>query len=136
MVSDSNVSDGDRSWCDKKVFRHKGALLGFAGPVDYRIKFLKWWKSDRAAPPPIVADGSVLILDKKSLFTYSYGVTGELIASGIEAVGSGAKAAMCAYDALGHTNPAKAVRIVCKHDSGSCGPVRTYKLQRDSHEPA
>jgi hypothetical protein len=129
MVSDSNVSDGDRSWCDKKVFRHKGAILGFAGTVDYRIAFMAWWKSDRASLPPIAPEGSVLVLDHKALTVYSYGVTGEVISSGIEAIGSGAKAAMCAYDALSHTNPAKAVRIVCKHDSGSCGPVRVYRLK-------
>jgi ATP-dependent protease HslVU (ClpYQ) peptidase subunit len=73
-------------------------------------------------------EGSALVLDKKSLTVYSYGVSGELISSGVEAIGSGGKSAMCAYDALGRQNPSKAVRIVCKHDSGSCCPIRVYKL--------
>ena len=51
------------------------------------------------------------------------------MASGIEAIGSGGKAAICAYEALALTDPVHAVRIVCKHDAGSRAPVRVYRLK-------
>jgi hypothetical protein len=47
---------------------------------------------------------------------------------GIEAIGTGAKAVICTYEALGFDDPKKAMKIVCKHDAGSRPPIRTYKL--------
>ncbi len=34
MVSDSSISDGDRIWLGRKVFRIREELLGFCGDVD------------------------------------------------------------------------------------------------------
>ena len=50
------------------------------------------------------------------------------VPSGREAIGSGGKGAICAFEALGFLDAAKAVRIACTHDSGSRPPVRTYHL--------
>ena len=50
------------------------------------------------------------------------------LASGREAIGTGGKAAMCAYEALWFTDPRRAVSIVCKHDAASRTPVRVYRL--------
>lgn len=125
MVSDSSATDDDRVWSERKVFRHKGALYGFAGNVDERLLFMEWIKGDGKVP---AFSGSCLMLSEGGLFLYDSTTMPQKIARGIEAIGTGAKAAMCAYEALGYADPKRAVSIVCKHDSGSRAPVRVYRL--------
>jgi hypothetical protein len=127
IVSDSNASDDDRTWSERKVFRHKGCLYGFAGNVDERIEFMEWIKGDGDEPKNFT--GSCLMLSDAGLFLYDAALMPQKIAKGIEAIGTGAKAAMCAYEALEFTDPKRAVAIVCKHDSGSRVPVRVYRLK-------
>lgn len=51
------------------------------------------------------------------------------VQSGREAIGSGAMAALAVHEALDFADPARAVRVVCRHDAGSRGPVRVYHLR-------
>lgn len=127
MVSDSNASDEDRVWSERKVYRWRGSLIGFAGEVSKEVEFLKWFKKGGKAPN--LSGVFALVLSGDGLFFYEGNTTAQKIERGIEAIGSGAKAAMCAYEALAFTDPVLAVRIVCKHDSGSRPPVRTYRLK-------
>lgn len=128
MCADSNVSDDDRIWTGRKVWRVKGALIGFAGNDADTAAFLPWYRSGM--------DGSVkfgissaLILDATGLYLFDANYTKpQKLEHGREAIGTGAKAAMCAFEALGWEDPKRAVRIVCKHDNGSRGPVRVYHL--------
>lgn len=126
IVSDSQVGDEDRVWSDRKVFRHQGSLYGFAGLIEERVEFMDWIKG--TGPEPRFTNSLCLLLNESGLFLYDNSPTPQRVARGIEAIGTGSKAAMCAYEALGFTDPAKAVRIVCKHDSSSRAPVRVYKL--------
>lgn len=126
IVSDSSATDDDRVWSERKVFRYKGALYGFAGNVDDRIAFMEWIKGDGPVPN---FTGSCLMLSDAGLFLYDTSTMPQKVARGIEAIGTGAKAAMCAYEALAFTDPKRAVAIVCRHDSGSRTPVRTYRLK-------
>ena len=128
MVSDSSVSDGDRIWIGRKVYRCKGSLIGFAGDVNEAEEFMKWWKAGGVDKPPKFTGSQALILSAAGLVSYNVSTTPERITRGIEAIGSGAKAAMAAYEALGFDDPQRAVAIVCKHDAGSRAPVRTYRL--------
>jgi len=125
IVADSNVTDDDRVWSDKKVFRYKGVIYGFAGLVEERIAFMDWLKG---GPEPKFATSSCLALSPDGLFVYDNGTVPAKVTKGYEAIGTGAKAAMCAYEALGFTDPVRAVKIVCKYDAGSRTPVRVYKL--------
>lgn len=71
----------------------------------------------------------MLILNSAGVFMYDSNYTHPVkVERGIEAIGSGGKAVMCTYEALGFSDPRRAVRIVCKHDAGSRGPVRSYRL--------
>jgi hypothetical protein len=112
IVSDSNATDDDRAWSERKVFR---------------IAFMEWIKGDGKAPD--FSNSYCLMLSDSGLFIYDKSTMPQKVARGIEAIGTGAKAAICAYEALGLTDPARAVKIVCRHDSGSRLPVRTYKLK-------
>jgi ATP-dependent protease HslVU (ClpYQ) peptidase subunit len=128
MVSDSSVSDGDRVWIGRKVYRYRGCLIGFAGDVNEAEEFLAWWRKGEVSKPPKFTGSQCLILSASGLVSYNVSTTPERVKGGIEAIGSGAKAAMCAYEALGWEDPQRAVSIVCRHDAGSRAPVRTYKL--------
>lgn len=128
IVSDSNTQDDDRTWSEPKVFRHKGVLYGFAGYTSERVEFMEWIKEEGAAPPAF-SNSACLMLSDAGLFIYANNTMPQRVKKGIEAIGSGGKAAMCAYEALAFTDPVRAVRIVCKHDSGSRTPVRTYRLK-------
>lgn len=127
MVSDSNTSDTDRVWSERKVWRWQGKLIGCAGDVEESERFLTWFK--KGGKPPNLSDSFVLVMSNDGLFNYLDHCVPQKVRSGIEAIGSGAKAAMCAYEALAFTDPVRAVKIVCKHDNGSRAPVRTYRLK-------
>jgi len=128
MVSDSSVSDGDRVWLGRKVRRYQGALFGFSGDCDEAENFMAWYKRGQTGKPPKFAGSYCLILSPSGLFSYSLCLTPMAVDRGYDAIGSGAKAAVCAYEALGFEDPQRAVSIVCKHDAGSRSPVRTYRL--------
>ena len=128
MVADSSISDGDRVWFGKKVFRHKDSIVGIAGDTEQAEPFLKWWKSGMVGKSPKVDALYALILSPSGLICFNISATPEKITGGIEAIGTGAKAAMCAYEALAWTDPVHAVKIVCKHDASSRTPVRVYRL--------
>lgn len=128
MVCDSNVTDDDRVWTGKKVWRVGKALIGMAGDDAGRAAFLEWYRAGLIGTAKC-GNISALILTSKGLFAFDSNYTlPQKVVGGIEAIGCGGKAAMCAYEALGYTNAKRAVQIVCKHDAGSRGPVRAYKL--------
>lgn len=130
IVSDSSISDNDRVWAGKKVFRHRGALLAFAGHIGERTTFLLWLKAGQKGKPPPFQHSQALMMTDAGLFVYDEANQLQLVSTGIEAIGSGSKAAICAYEALGWQDPARAVRIVCKHDANSRAPVKTYRMKR------
>lgn len=128
MVADSAISDGDRVWSGRKVWRIKGALIGFAGDVAEAHAMAAWLKAGGKGNPPPFKSSVALLMNQDGLFYYAASKYGTRVEGGVEAIGSGAKAAICTYEALGWSDPVKALRIVCKHDAGSRPPIRTYKL--------
>jgi hypothetical protein len=129
MVSDSRISDGQRQWLDRKVFRVRGSLIGGAGEVE-RIKlFVQWFKANGKLPyPKFGPETSILLLDETGLYTYEPLTGRQHVTKGYEAIGTGGMGAMCAYEALGHADPRRAVTIAVGHDANSAGPIRSYKL--------
>lgn len=128
IVADSNISDDDRIWTGKKVWRIKGSLIGMAGCDADRAAFLAWFRGGMDGPVEF-GTSSALILNSTGLYLFDANyTTPQRLEHGREAIGTGAKAAMCAFEALGWQDPKRAVQIVCKHDAGSRGPVRVYRL--------
>ena len=130
IVSDSNLTDGERSWSTRKVHRVKSMLIGLAGTMLESLSFLQWARSGMSTPPDFAFDHcTALVLDSSGLYLFDMNTDGlTKVTRGIESIGTGGMGAMCAYEALGYQDPARAVRISCKHDAGSRGPVRTYRL--------
>jgi hypothetical protein len=129
MVSDGTTTDSDRVWSQRKVWRVKGCLVGIAGDFAQGRLFVEWLRGGAKGQAPKFNESEALVMSDGGLFYYGNNLVPEKVAHGIEAIGTGSKAAMCAYEALAFTDPVLAVKIVCKHDSGSRGPVRTYRLK-------
>ena len=128
MVSDSSISDGDRVWGGKKVWRVRGNLIGLSGDDATSQAFLVWYRGGMKTKIDM-GNTSALILRSDGLFIMDANYTQpQRLVSGREAIGTGGKAAMCVHEALGFTDPRRVVRIVCKHDAASRGPVRVYKI--------
>lgn len=130
MVSDSNMTDDDRVWRVKKVFRIGGVLVATAGAVSQGEAFMDWYRTDTTKPPEFDFDeGSALVLGSNGLFYFDSSVlTLTKIPSGREAIGTGGKVAMAVYESQRWKDPVRAVRITCKYDNGSRTPVRSYRL--------
>lgn len=128
MVSDSLVSDDDRKWTQRKVFRIRGALVGIAGTLTQAEQFLAWYRAGCKDKPPKLDEFNGLVLTPDGLLHYCMSHLPVPISSGREAIGSGAKAAMVGYQLLGWKDAKRVVRIVCEHDVGSRAPVRVYRL--------
>lgn len=129
MFADSNISDGERQWRARKVFRVNGDLFGFAGDVPEWTSFRDWIKGGMSTARPKSTTLQVLQLRRDGLFYFGTGdELPERISSGREAIGTGSMAAMAAYEATGWTDPRRAVQIACRHDAESRAPVRAYYL--------
>lgn len=128
MVSDSNICADDRVWKGRKVWRVRGVLLGFSGNIDESSGFIEWWRDGCRGRVSHFANSECLALSLGQLLHFIGHNPPSLVKTGIESIGSGAKAAICTYEALGYQNPRRAVTIVCRNDNGSRPPVRVYSL--------
>lgn len=134
MVADSMLADDDRAWNIRKINRIRGALVGCSGEMDKWSHFLAWWKAGAEAEPAFDFSGcSALVLSATGLYIFDDSTIAlTKVDGGREAIGSGGKGAICAYEALGWQDPRKAVRIAVKHDAKSRGPVRVFTLKEAS----
>lgn len=129
MLSDSYATDGDRAWSNvRKVFRICGCLVGLAGATDEGEAFKIWLKKGCPDKWPAFRCSSALVLSPAGLVHFDCSLIPQPVKCGIEAIGTGAKVALAAYEALGRNNPRRAVGLSCKYSDGSGGRVRVYRL--------
>lgn len=127
MVADSNISDGTTAASMRKVWRVGGALVGIAGDVCEFNTFLNWYREGMSGPVSGINCIYALVLSSSGLVHFA-GKWATPSQRGFEAIGTGAMAALATHEALDFQDPKRAVRIVCKHDATSRGPVRAYEL--------
>lgn len=128
MVSDTLVSDHDRKWKARKVFRIRRALVGYAGSCSQAEMFFAWFRGGCTGKPPKLDEVSALVLSEDGLWHFERDHIPLPVTSGREAIGTGAKAAMVGYQLLNWSDPRRVVRTVCEHDATSRAPVRLYRL--------
>lgn len=128
MASDSAFNDGNCVGRMRKVWRVNGSLVGLSGNLDEFGPFLGWLKAGMQERPPKLSI-SALVLSNSGLLHFAASGVPYVVQSRCEAIGSGAMAAKSAHEALGFTDPRRAVQVVCKHDQNSRSPVRVYKLK-------
>jgi ATP-dependent protease HslVU (ClpYQ) peptidase subunit len=123
MSSDSQWTDGAEKGTCRKVYRIRGALIGFAGDMKTITQAVEWFRKGKATPTPR-GDISALILSGK--LTAWAPDDGFMDVGNQFAIGTGAAAARAAM--MAGVDVKKAVSIACKIDAQSGGPVRTYRL--------
>jgi hypothetical protein len=125
MASDSFWFDGDECGTIRKVYRVRGALLGFAGGVR---EWSDWLAAVRKSPndPPLIDDLMVLRLSAAGLHTWNSTDGWLPVDEPRYAIGTGGKCARGAM-AAGATCR-EAVRIATSIDANTGGPVRVYRL--------
>jgi hypothetical protein len=135
MCADSLWTDGVSNGITKKVFRIRGDLLGGAGGS----KELDVWFDLYRKGKPLKGDDEiqVLRLRKDGKMDQWYKADGwTQVEEPFFAIGTGgqaARAAMYVYHKLtGSSQCAASVRAVYPIVAGCGGPVRTYRLQRET----
>lgn len=126
MVSDSQWTDDSEKGHRRKVFRHKGTLIGYAGEIALAIKVHAWIRAGMRGKKP-TGDVTALLLSASGISVWN--PTDGLIAMEERqfAIGTGGTCARAAM--LAGADIAKAVRIATQIDAGSGGRVRTYRLE-------
>jgi hypothetical protein len=128
MVSDTNFGDDDTRGQMRKVWRIRGGLVGLAGNLDEFAPFLLWLKDGMEGKPPRVSNLAALWLQPTGILWFSGSVSPIVVQGRSQAIGTGAKAALAAHEAMDYADPKRAVKIACNHDSASRTPVRAYRL--------
>lgn len=127
MCSDSQWSDDDEKGSVRKVWRIKGALVGFAGDMDQAAKAREFISGRGPAP---CGNVTALWLGPEGLRVWTPS-DGWLDIGPVHAIGSGSKAARAAHF-VGAT-PQQAIRAAAAVDAGTGGRVRTYWLAPRRH---
>ena len=132
LAGDSQATD-DQLWQTNKIHRLSTSagklLVGFAGDTFAALVFIEWLKNDQSRKPDIsnedfeaivVAETGRVTIWNQSLIPWS--PEGKFFA-----IGSGGKVAMGAMHA--GKGAMEAVRIACKVDPYTRGPVRSLRLK-------
>lgn len=128
MVADSMISDGDRRWPGRKVFRRAGAVIGFAGHEPEFAHFLDWYARGMTGRIAFSQSAALILKPGRLEFFDANYASPVPVRGGRLAIGTGGKTAMAAYEALGWYDPKRAVTIACRHDASSSAPVRVYRV--------
>lgn len=134
IAADSRVTieseaGGSRMFKSEKLFRKGKAIIALAGESEPGLVFLDWYGTGRDAPSVLIsadADFTALVLTRKGLFEYGKYCRPERVLGDFHAIGSGAKAALGAMH-MG-ADARTAVRVACKIDPYSAGPIVTMGL--------
>lgn len=105
-------------------------VIGTAGEGYPALLFVDWYGTGKEPPGTLIdgdADFTCIVLSKRGLWEYDKWCRGEKVIGKFYAIGSGAKAALGALH-MG-ANAAQSVRVACKIDPYSAGPIRTMRLK-------
>lgn len=131
MCSDSYWSNGVEKAPIRKVFRIKGAVVGFAGDLDEIYMVREWMRGPmRREDMPNAENVVALVMSHTGLRVWT-AADGFTEVPKRYAIGSGGMAARAAL-ASGVT-PSRAVSIARDIDAGTHGKTRTYRLRKGTN---
>ena len=131
MTSDSQYSGGGQKWLNvPKIFRVPEGLIGFSGAVAPALKAIELIRAEGMdAKLDEERAFDLMLLRKDGLYIK---LSGELewykSHRDYDAIGSGATAALAAYEALDFDDPVRAVKIASNHDLATGGKIVKVKL--------
>lgn len=125
MAGDSAIDWGGVRDSAQKVFRVGGDVLGFAGSQTEGMRFVEWY-ANKSGDAPALDSAEVIILKHNGCIEYwDSSLTPTRVKKKFTAIGSGASCALGAMHA--GATPEQAVKIACKVDTSTGGPVKCLK---------
>lgn len=132
LAGDSQATD-DQLWQTTKIHRlntSAGTLLvGFAGDTFAALVFIEWLKNDQSRKPDISNEDfeAVVVAETGRVTIWNQSLVPWSPEGKFFAIGSGGKVAMGAMHA--GKGAIEAVKIACKVDPYTRGPVRSLRLK-------
>jgi ATP-dependent protease HslVU (ClpYQ) peptidase subunit len=127
MAADRWLLDGDEHFPMTKVFRIRGAVVGFAGDIAAINAAKAWMRAGSlSAHAPRDGNTTALILTPGRLQTWDATNGFVTIERGWHAIGSGGACAQAAM--LAGVNVRRAVQITCEVHSSCGGGVSVYRI--------
>lgn len=132
LAGDSQATD-DQLWQATKIHSVKTSagtlLVGVAGDVHSGLVFIEWLKNDQSRKPDIANESfeAIVIAETGRVTVWNPSLVGWRPDGRFFAIGSGAQSAMGAMHA--GKSAVEAVKIACKVDPYTRGPVRSLKLR-------
>lgn len=126
---DSQITNGNTKQRTNKVIRLKGGALLFpAGKLNDAFTVKRWWdRTGGEGDPPAVTEGfGAILIHKGQAYMLADGAELLPIREKFCAIGSGRDFALACMD-LG-LSAEQGVKMACKYDAYSSGPIRTFKL--------
>jgi ATP-dependent protease HslVU (ClpYQ) peptidase subunit len=131
LAGDSQATD-DQVWRTRKVYRLQTSagmlLVGYCGEVHAALVFMEWLKNDKNRKPDLSNEvfEAIVIAETGRVTIWTANLVPWRPSGKFFAIGSGAKAAMAAMYC--GKNAVEAVKIACKIDPYSRGPVHSIRL--------
>lgn len=127
MAADKRVS-GCPIFKTAKIYRIKGALIGFCGNVEQALRFIEWRRSPDAKPTFVeTSDIQALELSADGRLTlWGAEMVGIPIEDEFYAIGSGAFVALGAMAM--RASPKRAIEIAAKYDTNTGSEVQIMTL--------
>lgn len=132
LAGDSQATD-DQLWQTNKIERLSTSagklLVGWCGDVHSALVFMEWLKNEQSRKPDISNEDfeAIVVAETGRVTIWNQSLVGWRPEGRFFAIGSGAKAAMGAMHA--GKSAVEAVKIACKVDPYTRGPVRSLRLK-------
>jgi ATP-dependent protease HslVU (ClpYQ) peptidase subunit len=132
LAGDSQATD-NQLWQSQKIFKvdtSAGVLLvGIAGEIHSALVFIEWLKNDKSRKPDLSNEDfdAIVIATTGRVTIWNQSLVAWRPVGKFFALGSGAPAAMAAMHA--GKGALEAVKIACKVDPYTRGPVRSLRLK-------
>ena len=132
LAGDSQVTDG-QIWTADKLFDVSSSagrlLVGVCGDVYAGLVFVEWLKNEKSRKPDIGNEDfeAIVIAESGRVTIWNQSLIGWRPKGKYFAIGSGGPVAMGAMSA--GKGAIDAVKVACKHDPYTRGPVRSLRLK-------
>lgn len=128
MAADSQFTEGHLTSHGRKIFQVKGDIAAFAGDQEVGLEFIEWLNGgDKPELPLEDFEGLVLTKEGKMIY-YGCKLRPAPVTESHTAIGSGSHLAIGAL--MQGATPEAAVRIACKRDAYSSGPVKVFHRKK------
>ena len=124
MAADCQFTSGNLTTHGCKIFRVKEDIAAFAGDQQSGLLFVDWLNGGDKPELPLEDFEAIVLTKAGKMIYYGDKLKPAPVTESHVAIGSGSHLAIGAM--MEGASPEKAVKIACKRDAYSSGPVKAY----------